>query len=144
MLKVWQLCQDRREKAVRLKPLQMVSVCCRIHCGDNRISMACCKACKHFLVPRTILLTTFVSQASQYTKEIHVTRLKILVKIPDYLYLKNGIVVYIVSIWSAFFSICVLKCFINRLLHFLRTFETVRKAFQTHRSQRLSNIFLTS
>ena len=35
----------------------MVSVCCRIHCGDNRISMACCKACKHFLVPRTILLT---------------------------------------------------------------------------------------
>ena len=28
-------------------------------------------------MPRTILLTTFVSQASQYTKEIHVTRLKI-------------------------------------------------------------------
>ena len=47
MLKVWQLCQDRREKAVRLKPLQMVSVCCRIHCGDNRISMACWKVCKH-------------------------------------------------------------------------------------------------
>ena len=43
-------------------------------------------------MPRTILLTTFVSQASQYTKEIHVTRLKILVKIPDYLYLKNGLV----------------------------------------------------
>ena len=25
----------------------MVSVCCRIHCGDNRISMAWCKVCKH-------------------------------------------------------------------------------------------------
>ena len=47
----------------------MVSVCYRIHCGDNRISMTCCKACKHSLVPRTILLTTLVSQARQYTKK---------------------------------------------------------------------------
>ena len=70
----------------------MVSVCCRIHCGDNRISMTCCKVCKHSLVPRTILFTTLVSQARQYTKKIHVTRLKILLKIPDYLYLKNGLV----------------------------------------------------
>ena len=63
VLKVWQLCRERegREKAVRLKLLQMVSVCCRIHCGDNRISRACCKACIHFLARRTILLTTFVS-----------------------------------------------------------------------------------
>ena len=35
----------------------MVSVCRRIHCGDSRISMACCIARKHSLVPRTILLT---------------------------------------------------------------------------------------
>ena len=71
----------------------MVSVCCRIHCGDNRISMACCKACKHFLVPRTILPTYLppsVSQARRQTKKIHVTRLKSLVKIPDSVYLKNG------------------------------------------------------
>ena len=52
--------------------------------------MACCKACKHFLVPRTILLTTFVSQARRQTKKMHVTRLKILVKILDSVYLKNG------------------------------------------------------
>ena len=32
----------------------MVSVCCRIHCGDNRISMACCKVCKH-TVSRAIM-----------------------------------------------------------------------------------------
>ena len=25
----------------------MLSVCCLIHCGDNRISMACWKVCKH-------------------------------------------------------------------------------------------------
>ena len=68
----------------------MVSVFCRIHCGDSRIFMACCKECKHFLVPRTILLTTFVSQARRQTKKMHVTRLKILVKILDSVYLKNG------------------------------------------------------
>ena len=53
----------------------------------------------HYL---TYLLTTFVSQARQQTKKIHVTRLKSLVKIPDSLYLKNGIVAQIVSIRSAF------------------------------------------
>ena len=40
------------------------------------------------------LLTTFVSQARRQTKKIHVTRLKILVKIPDSVYLiKEWIVV---------------------------------------------------
>ena len=34
-----------------------------------------------------------VSQARRQTKKIYVTRLKILVKIPDSVYLKNGIVV---------------------------------------------------
>ena len=32
---------------------------------------------------------TFVSQARQQTKKIHVTRLKILVRIPGSVYLKN-------------------------------------------------------
>ena len=43
-----------------------------------------------------------VSQARRQTKKIYVTLLKILVKIPDSVYLKNGIVVWIVNIWSAF------------------------------------------
>ena len=107
----------------------MVSVCCRFHCGDNRISRACCKACIHFLARRTILLTTFVSQARQHTKEIHVNRLKILVKIPDYLYLKNGIVVYIVSIWSAFFSILCFKIFYQQTSSFSAYVRNSQKSF---------------
>ena len=80
----------------------MVSVCCRIHCGDNRISMACCKACKHFLVPRTILLTYHLCFQGTSVYQEHVIRLKSLFNIPDSLYLKNGIIAQIVSIWSAF------------------------------------------
>ena len=94
----------------------MVPVCCRFHCGDNRISRACCKACIHF-------------QARQHTKEIHVTRLKILVKIPDYLYLKNGIVVYIVSIWSAFFSILCFKMFYQQTSSFSAYVRNSQKSF---------------
>ena len=107
----------------------MVSVCYRIHCGDNRISMACCKTCKHFLVPRTIFLTSNLCfSGTSANQENTCDSAKNFSQDTRFCLFKEWNRCLNRQCLVSLQSICVLKCFTDRL-HFSANVRNSQKSF---------------